>query len=129
MAEIKNRLKSAWAAFHKYRQELTSRSYRLCYRLRLFNMVITPTLTHASGTWTLARVHDRMIKSAQRKMIRLIVQTKRKYKMKTSEEASADEGPEKDDKETKENESNCITDEETEKGSKASTECDHKKKK
>ena len=68
-----------------------------------------------------------MIKSAQRKMIRLIVQTKRKYKMKTSEEASADERPEKDDKETKENESHCTTDEETEKGSKASTDCDHKK--
>ena len=27
MSEIKNRLKSAWAAFHKYRQELTSRTY------------------------------------------------------------------------------------------------------
>ena len=26
--EIKNRLKAAWAAFHKYRQELTSRDYR-----------------------------------------------------------------------------------------------------
>ena len=43
--EIKNRLKAAWAAFHKYRQELTSKDYRLCHRLRLFNMVITPTLT------------------------------------------------------------------------------------
>ena len=25
--EIKNRLKTAWAAFHKYRQELTSKDY------------------------------------------------------------------------------------------------------
>ena len=25
--EIKNRLKAAWAAFHKYRQELTSKDY------------------------------------------------------------------------------------------------------
>ena len=48
---IKNRLKAAWAAFHKYRQELTSKDYRLCHRLRLFGMVITPTLTDASGTW------------------------------------------------------------------------------
>ena len=53
--EIKNRLKAAWAAFHKYRQELTSKDYRLCHRLRLFSMVITPTLTHASGTWTLCQ--------------------------------------------------------------------------
>ena len=50
-----NRLKAAWAAFHKYRQELTSKDYRLCHRLRLFSMVITPTLTYASGTWTLSQ--------------------------------------------------------------------------
>ena len=49
--EIKNRLKAAWA-FHKHRQELTSKDYRLCHRLRWFNMVITPTMTYASGTWT-----------------------------------------------------------------------------
>ena len=34
--EVKNRLKAAWAAFHKYRQELTSKGYRLCHILRLF---------------------------------------------------------------------------------------------
>ena len=80
--EIKNRLKAAWAAFHKYRQELTSRDYRLCHRLRLFNMVITPTLTYASGTWTLTKKHEQMIRKAQRKMLRLIIQTKRRYKKK-----------------------------------------------
>ena len=48
--EIKNRLKAAWAAFHKYRQELTSKDYRLCHRLRLFSMVVTPTMTYASST-------------------------------------------------------------------------------
>ena len=80
--EIKNRLKAAWAAFHKYRHELTSKGYRLCHRLRLFNMVITPTMTYASGTWTLTQKHEKMIKTAQRKMLRLIIQTKRKYKKK-----------------------------------------------
>ena len=34
--EIKNRLKAAWAAFQKYRQELTSKDYRLCHRHFLF---------------------------------------------------------------------------------------------
>ena len=58
-AEIKNRLKAAWAAFHKYRQELTTKDYRLCHRLRLFGMVITPTLTYASGTWTLTQKHEK----------------------------------------------------------------------
>ena len=80
--EIKNRLKAAWAAFHKYRQELTSKDYRLCHRLRLLSMVVTPTMTYASSTWTLTLKHEKMIKTAQRKMRRLIVQTKRKYKPK-----------------------------------------------
>ena len=80
--EIKNRLKAAWAAFHKYRQELTSKDDRLCHRLRLFGMVITPTLTYASGTWTLSQKHERMIKTTQRKMLRLIVQTNRKKQIK-----------------------------------------------
>ena len=79
-AEIRNRLKAAWAAFHKYRQEHTSKTYPLCHRLRLLNMVITPTMTYASGTWTLSQTHERMIKTSQRKMLRLIVQTKRRYK-------------------------------------------------
>ena len=57
--EVKNRLKATWAAFHKYRQELTSKGYRLCHRLRLFNMVITPTMTYASGTWTLTQKHEK----------------------------------------------------------------------
>ena len=57
--EIKNRLKAAWSAFHKYRQELTSRDYRRCHRLRLFNMVFTPTMTYASGTWTLTQKHEK----------------------------------------------------------------------
>ena len=57
-AEVKNRLQATWA-FHKYRQELTSKAYRLCHRLRLFNVVITPTMTHASGTWTLSQTHEK----------------------------------------------------------------------
>ena len=43
-------------------------------------MVITPTLTYASGTWTLSQEHEHLIRSTQRKMLRLIVQIKRKYK-------------------------------------------------
>ena len=67
-------------------QELTSKAYRLCHRLRLFNMVITPTMTYASGTWTRSQTHERMIKTAQRKMLRLIVETNRKYKVKSKKE-------------------------------------------
>ena len=50
-----------------------------------FNMVITTNLTHASGTWTLSKEHDKLIRMTQRKMLRLIVQTLRKYKNKSEE--------------------------------------------
>ena len=49
--EIKNRIRAAWATFHKYRQELTSKNYMLKHRLWLFDVAITPTICYASGTW------------------------------------------------------------------------------
>ena len=78
--EIKSRIRAAWATFHKYRQELTSKNYLLKYRLRLFDATVSPTLCYAAGTWSPSREHERMIQSTQRKMLRLIIQTKRKYK-------------------------------------------------
>ena len=44
-AEIRNRIRAAWALFYRFRQELTAKSYFLPHRPRLFNMVITPTLS------------------------------------------------------------------------------------
>ena len=74
--EIRNRIRAAWATFHKCRQELTSRTYMLRHRLRLFDAVVSPTMNYASGTWTLAKEDERKIHSTQRKMLRLIIQTK-----------------------------------------------------
>ena len=79
-AEIRNRIRAAWATFHKYKQVLTSRTYMLRHRLRLFDAVVSPTMNYASGTWTLTKEHERMIQSTQRKMLRLIIQMKRRYK-------------------------------------------------
>ena len=57
--EIRNRIRAAWATFHKYRQELTSKNYLLKHRSKLpaqtstpaIDAVITPTMCYASGTW------------------------------------------------------------------------------
>ena len=57
-------------------------------------MVITPTMTYASGTWTLTQTHGKMINTAQRKMLRVILQTKRKYKTKKKAASKRDEEPE-----------------------------------
>ena len=78
--EIKSRIRAAWTTFRKYRQELTSKKYMLKLRLRLFDATVSPTHCYASGTWSPSREHERMIQSTQRKMLRLIIQTKRKYK-------------------------------------------------
>ena len=84
--EIKSRIRAAWATFTKYKLVLTSKLYLLRNRFLLFSMVITPTLTYASGTWTLSQEHEKLIRSRQRKMTRLIVQTNentRRMKIKT----------------------------------------------
>ena len=78
--EIRIRIRAAWATFHKYRQELTSRNFLLKHRLWLFDAVITSTICYASGTWTPTKQHERMIESTQRKMLRLVIQMKRRYK-------------------------------------------------
>ena len=68
-AEIKNRIRASWAVFYRYKQELTSISYLVQHRLHLLNMVITPTLSHAPGTWTPSKEHEIMIPSTQRKIL------------------------------------------------------------
>ena len=80
--EMKSRIRAAWASFTKCKQELMSKSCLLRHRLCLFNLVISPTLTHVCGTWTVSQEHERMIRSTQREMLRLIMQKKRKYRKK-----------------------------------------------
>ena len=64
--EIKSRIRAAWATFHKYRQELTSKNYMLKHRLRLFDATVSPTICYAAGSWTPNKEHERMIQSTQR---------------------------------------------------------------
>ena len=91
MTEIKNRIRTAWATFHKYRQELTSKNYMLKHRLRLFDAAITPTICYASRTRAPTKEHERMLQSAQRKMLRLIIQTKRRYRKIVKQEGKTNE--------------------------------------
>ena len=66
-------------------------------------------MTYASSTWTLTLKHEKMIKTAQRKMLRLIVQTKRRYKPTKVKATKKDEGTEK----VEEKEEGGTTDKET----------------
>ena len=77
-------------------------------RLRPFDATVSPTLCYAAGTWTPSREHERMIQSTQRKMLRLIIQTKRKYK-KIEKQVIEHKDEEGIDDKTE----NCSTDEES----------------
>ena len=76
--EVQNRIKAAWATFTKHKQELTSTHYPLQHRLRLFNGVVTPTILCASATWTVTTAIRQQLRSTQRRMLRMIVNTPRK---------------------------------------------------
>ena len=49
--EVQQRIRCAWSAFAKHREELTSQSYLLRLWLHQFDAVVTPTITYDAGTW------------------------------------------------------------------------------
>ena len=89
--EIKSRIRAAWTTFHKYRQELTSKNYMPKHRPWLFDATVSPTICYAAGRWAPNKEHERMIQSTQRKMLRLIIQTKRRYKKIEKQEIKTNE--------------------------------------
>ena len=93
---MKNRIGTAWSSLARHPQELTSRSCLLRHRLHSFDAVITPSMLYGAGTWNLTLEHAKMIRSTRRKMLRLIVETKRKYESKNKR--GNDEKDMKDDK-------------------------------
>ena len=88
-------------------------------RKRTTAPVISPTLGYACGTWTLTNEHERMTRSTQRKMLRLIVQTRRKYK---KEDGKQHENQKSDNEKEKESQENFEGD--TQEGSSTDTDCD-----
>ena len=69
--EIKSRIRAAWATFHKYRQELTSKKYMLKLRLRLFDATVSPTSFRAQSLKMMWTVKWHLMKTLIRKWIQL----------------------------------------------------------
>ena len=76
--EFDNRVAKAWGAFSKHKQELTDRRHYLKNRLKLFDAVVTPTLLYGCETWTLRADQQRRLRVVQRKMLRMILNAKRR---------------------------------------------------
>ena len=53
-----------------YKQELTSKSYSLNDRLRLFNAVVSPTILYGSETWTLTKTLQKKLDGVFTRMLR-----------------------------------------------------------
>ena len=60
-----------------HRQELTSPKYPLRDRLKLFDATVTLSLLYASGTTTMTEDVKKKLQTTQRRMMRMIIQTKR----------------------------------------------------
>ena len=91
----------------------------LNHRLRLFDATVSPTLCYAAGTWTPSKEHERMIQSMQRKILRLIIQTKRKHKKIEKQDIEP-----KDERGIVDKTENCSTDEESGDGQSTKSEDD-----
>ena len=73
--EVQHRIRCAWPAFARHRQEPTSQFYPLRHLLHLFDAVVTPTVTYGAGTRTTTEEHEKVIRTTQRRTLRLIIQT------------------------------------------------------
>ena len=71
--ELRQRIRGGWAKFMEYKQELTGKHYSLNSRLQLFDAVITPTVLYGSECWTTTKYLEDILKTTQRRMLRMIL--------------------------------------------------------
>ena len=70
--EIESRIGAAWCSFHKHKQELCCKHYRLQDRCRLFDATVTPTLLYGCAAWALTGNLERDLKVQRRRMLRYV---------------------------------------------------------
>ena len=103
VVELSTRVKAAWAKFMQYKQELATKQYSLFDRLRLFEFVVSPTVLYGSETWTLTKEMSKLLRTTQRRMLRMILGQGRRRKERRDEppedeswEETHDDTPEED---------------------------------
>ena len=71
--ELHHRLAAGWSKFHSFRSELTSASYSLRSRLRLFETIVSTTVLFGCSTWALTRSLLHSLDVVRRKMLRYVL--------------------------------------------------------
>ena len=76
--ELNNRISAGWRKFNLLRHELTSTTYPLWTRLKLFNTTVLPTVMYGCQSWTMTQDMMTTLKRPQRRMMRLIIKAPRR---------------------------------------------------
>lgn len=76
--EVENRIAAGWRKFFLLKRELTTKSYSVKGRLRLFNGTVTPTIFYGSAAWTLTTELENRIRRTQRQMLRMVLGSSRR---------------------------------------------------
>ena len=97
VVELSNRIKAAWAKFMQYKSELTKKHYSLSDRLRLFEAVVTPTVLYGSEAWTMTAEMSRLLRTTQRRMLRMVLGQGRRRTERTHEREEDDHKSEDSD--------------------------------
>ena len=69
-SELRNRIKCGWAAFSKYKDIFSSRSYSFPLKAKLFNSIVTPVILYSTASWTLTQKMEKILNTAMRQMLR-----------------------------------------------------------
>ena len=77
--EIKSRISKAWSKYGTFRKELNDASVPIKLRMKLFDAVVSPTILYGSEAWAMTKRRQVMLRSTQRKMLRLMIQAHRTY--------------------------------------------------
>ena len=71
--EFQNRMKNAWASFHKHKKVILNRHVSLAKRLKFFDVCVSPSALFALASFPLTRCQVALLDTLQRKMVRRIV--------------------------------------------------------
>ena len=77
-SEIRHIINKGWNAFGQHRKGLCDKSISLFSRLRLCNATVTASVLYGCSTWTINAERAGFLRTAQRKMLRMMLRSPRR---------------------------------------------------
>ena len=92
--ELQHRITRGWRKFMTFKKDLCDRTFPIDQRFRLFNAVVTPTVLYGCGTWAMTTTRERALKTAQRRMLRMMLGRPRQTRTAQASESSSERSEE-----------------------------------